>query len=324
MVFTARASKEADDWAQRPPEEGGPQRGLFVGKDPVTRVLSDGTVEVPQKVVWTPEADLSPSVEWWPGRYYDQNDPLWTLWLPRERTAEEWRKAHDAGEVDLAEMEAGIERAARGAGQFVIAGDAADDTYNDVPSQMAESAWNTLVGIDHWTGAQVAEWRGRVDHDLVACHAFLAGMFFGWAWLSIERTGGYGGVILDRLQRRFYYPAGRMYREKVLDDRKRREVDRYGWDTNRRTKPQMEATAQALLREGTHGIRSPRLAAEMATYIKDEKNPTKHEPSPGAFSDLLMAWMQAHMIRNLKPVLHRSTAEQQGRRPNTMTRRITY
>jgi hypothetical protein len=106
----------------------------------------------------------------------------------------------------------------------------------------------------------------------------------------------------------------------VLDDKKQREINRLGWDTNRRSKPQMEGTAQALLREGTHGIRSPLLASEFQTYVKDEKNPAKHEPSAGAFSDLLLAWMQAQEIRRQRPP--RPAPPRDGHRPNSMVRRI--
>jgi hypothetical protein len=316
VVFTQRAIREAEHHASLPPDEGGPQKGLFVGWEARTRKLVDGEIDVPTKVLWVPEADLSPRTEWWPGRYHEPNDPLWTIWQPKRQTAEEWRQAYEKKEIDLAAMESGIEQAARGPGQFIIAGDAAGDTFNDVASQMAESAWNTLVGIDHWTGVQVAEFRARIDHDLMAYHAFLAGMFFNEALLSIERTGGYGGIILDVLQRRLYYR--RLYVEKVLDDKKKREMNRLGWDTNRRSKPQMEANAQALLREGTHGIRSLLLAGELPVFVKDEKNPAKHGPAPGSYSDLLMAWCQAQMLKLLKPP--RPWAPKDGARPNSMTR----
>jgi hypothetical protein len=275
---------------------------------------------VPTKAVWVPEAEIPARCEWWPGSFHQPKDPLWTLWMPERRTAEEWRQAHERGDVDLEAMEAGMARAVRGPGQYILAGDAAKDTYNDVPTQMAETAFNTLVGIDHWTGEQVAEWRGRIDHDLVAKRAFLAGLWLNEALVSIELTGGYGGVIMDRLQRVFYYR--RLFVEKVLDDRKQREINRLGWDTNRRSKPRMEGTAQALLREGTHGIKSPVLAAEFETYVKDEKNPVKHEPAPGAFSDLLLAWMQAQEIRRIKPARPAPPAD--GHRPNSMTRKLRY
>jgi hypothetical protein len=217
-------------------------------------------------------------------------------------------------------MEKGIEGAARGQRQYLIGGDAAGDTFNDVPAQMEELAWNTLVAIDHWTGVQVAEFRARIDHDLMAYHAFLAGMYLNEAWVSIERTGGYGGIILDVLQRRLYYR--RLYTEKILDDKKQREISRLGWDTNRRTKPQMEANAQALLREGTHGIRSRVLAGELPTFVKDEKNPAKHEPMQGAFSDVLMAWMQVQLIKLLKPP--RRSPPPGSPRPNSSVRKLRY
>lgn len=320
VVFTQRAIREAEHWSNRPAEQGGPQRGIFVGEEPKARKLSDGEVEVPTRAVWVPEAEIPARCEWWPGSFHQPKDPLWTLWLPRERSADEWRQMHERGEIDLEDMERGMERATRGPGQYLLCGDAAKDTYNDVPTQMAETAFNTLVGIDHWTGEQVAEWRGRIDHDLVAKRAFLAGLFLNEAWISIELTGGYGGVIMDRLQRMYYYR--RLYTEKVLDDKKQREISRLGWDTNKRTKPRMEGTAQALLREGTHGIKSPVLAGELVTYVKDEKNPVKHEPSPGAFSDLLLAWMQAQEIRRIKPP--RRPPPVDGPRPNSMVRRLRY
>lgn len=320
VIFTQRAAVQAGNWAKRAPADGGPQQGIFVGQEPRVRKLSDGEVEVPTKVLWVPESDIPARCEWWPGSFHQPKDPLWTLWMPEERSADEWRTAQERGEVDLAEMERGMERATRGPGQYILAGDAAKDTYNDVPTQMAETAFNTLVGIDHVTGEQVAEWRGRIDHDLVAKRAFLAGLFLNEALLSIELTGGYGGVIMDRLQRVYYYR--RLYVEKVLDDRKQREISRLGWDTNRRTKPRMEGTAQALLREGTHGIKSPTLASEFETYVKDEKNPIKHEPAPGAFSDLLLAWMQAQEIRRIRQP--KPPPPPPGSRPNSMVRRLRY
>jgi hypothetical protein len=78
------------------------------------------------------------------------------------------------------------------------------------------------------------------------------------------------------------------------------QTTKLGWYTEKQSKQQMEATAQALLREGSHGIRSPRLAAQLMTYVKDDRG--RHGPSSGAFSDLLMAWMQAQEIRRLKPL----------------------
>jgi hypothetical protein len=318
VVYTQRAIREAEHWTEKAPADGGPQRGIFQGLDPITRTLSDGTVQVPQRVVWLPEGEIPARCEWWPGQFHESRDPLWTLWMEEERTPEEWRQAHERGEIDLEDMESGMARALLGPRQCVLAGDPADDIENNSPSERDEHAFNALVAIDHRTGEQVAEFQARLDHDIVARHAFLCGLFLNEAWLSIERTGGYGLPILNLLQKRFYYR--RLYTEKRLDSKRQEERSRHGWLTDRGSKPQMEATAQALLREGNHGIKSPLLAGELVTYVKDEKG--RHEPSPGSFSDLLMAWLQAQEIRRLKPL--RSAPTTDGRRANSMVRKVRW
>ena len=309
VIFTQRAVREAEHWDEKPPSQGGPQRGIFMGENPVERHLSDGTVRVPSTVRWVPKAEIPARAEWWPGQFYEEHDPLWTLWLPegfwpgREWTPEEWRQRHAAGELDIETMDAGMARASLGPGQFIVTCDPADDIENNSPAERDEHAFNAIVAIDHRTGAQTAEWEARADHDLVARQMFLAGTFFNEAWMSAERTGGYGNVLLDLLQRRFYYRL--LYSERALSDKKLQEKRRYGWVTSRETKPQMEGTTQALLREETHGIRSPRLAGQLVTYVKVESSTgrmVRHEPSPGNFSDLLMAWMQAQEIRRVTPL----------------------
>ena len=54
----------------------------------------------------------------------------------------------------------------------------------------------------------------------------------------------------------------------------------------------------ALLREGTHGIRSARLARQMETYVR--KGSGRTGPVPGAQSDLLLAWMIAQTVASEK------------------------
>jgi hypothetical protein len=321
VPFTQRAIRTAEWWSKQPPEKGGPQRGLFVGKDPTTRVLSDGTVQVPTRVEWVPLADLTERVEWWPGHFWTPKMATWTRWVLPERTPEEWREAHERGEVNLGEMEAGM---ARALAQHVVTCDPAKDTVDSAPAKREKSAFSAVEVIDHRTGDQVAEWEGREDHDLIARHIFLAHLFFGRAWTSVERTGGWGQKILGDLRRRYY--CTRIYQEKVLDDRKQREKMTDGWDTTRKSKPLMVASMQAMLREQTHGIRSTRLAGQLPTYVKDPDKPGvgNYEPSPGSHADCLMAYMQGQEIRLLKPVIKSSSGPDDGNRPNSMTRGFSY
>jgi hypothetical protein len=323
VVFTQRAVRETEHWAEQPPKAGGPQQGIFMGANVIERHMSDGTVKVPQRVLWVPKAKIPARAEWWPGQFWEPRDPTWTVWLRdgywpgQEWTAEQWREAQVRGEVDLEGMEAGQAAAVLGPGQYIGACDPADDIENNSPSEREEHAFNAITFWNHRTGMQTAQFEARADHDLIARQMFLAGLFFNEAWLSVERTGGYGNVILDLLRRRFYYR--RVYTEKVLDDKKMREIPRLGWQTNRATKPQMEGTMQAELREGTHGFRSPRLAGQLVTYVKDEKG--RHTPSPGSFSDLLMAAMQGKELRRVIPLRPAPTT---GPPPNSMTRNLRW
>jgi hypothetical protein len=152
----------------------------------------------------------------------------------------------------------------------------------------------------------VAEFQARMDHDLVARHAFLCALFLNEAWLSIEATGGYGNSMLGLLNKQFYYRF--LFRHTRLTTVKGETTTKLGWYTEKQSKQQMEATAQAMLREGTHGIKSPRLAGQLMTYVKDERG--RHGPSSGSFSDLLMAWMQAQEVRRLKPLRARPSGDE--------------
>jgi hypothetical protein len=59
-------------------------------------------------------------------------------------------------------MDAGIARALLGPGQYILGGDPADDIENNSPSERDEHAFNALIGIDHRTGEQVAEFQARL------------------------------------------------------------------------------------------------------------------------------------------------------------------
>jgi hypothetical protein len=56
--------------------------------------------------------------------------------------------------------------------------------------------------------------------------------------------------------------------------------------------------------------------------VKDEKDPVKHAPEAGSFSDLLLAWMQAQELRRIK--IPKPPPVKDGHRPNSMTRRLRY
>lgn len=162
-----------------------------------------------------------------------------------------------------------------------------------------EPAWHAIQVINHKTREQVAEYRSRIDPDLLANECILAGLLFNNAWLAIEITGSYGMPVARKVWLDYGYPQ--TYFRHSMDDKRQREKAQFGWDTSARTKPLMVATATQLLREGEHGVRSRVLAGEMLTYARDPET-GKMEPEPGKFSDALMAWMIAQQVGQETPI----------------------
>jgi hypothetical protein len=192
-------------------------------------------------------------------------------------------------------------------GQYVIACDPA--TGED-----EEGAAFAIEVIDHHTREQCAQLETQIEPDLVAEQLLLICLHYGRhrpPWLAIERTGGYGLSIIDTLFHEFGYRQ--MYTRRKTDAPTGSYADRLGWDTTRSTKGLLHEEAMALLREGSHGIRSVRLSRQMETYVR--KGSGRTGPLPGARSDLLLAWMIAQTVASEKaPRVDREHTRRRQRR----------
>jgi len=195
-------------------------------------------------------------------------------------------------------------------GQYVIACDPATGEDED-------GASFAIQVIDHQTREQCAQYEAQIEPDLVAMQVYLACLYYSRhrrPWLAIERTGGYGLSLIDTIFHEFGYRQ--MYTRRKAEVATGNYADRLGWDTNRQTKGLLHEEAMALLREGTHGLRSVRLARQMESYVR--KGSGRTGPLPGSRSDLLLAWMIAQAVASEKaPRVDRE------RRP-TRTRPVRY
>jgi hypothetical protein len=211
---------------------------------------------------------------------------------PRRRVTEgKWRiwEHPDPGE-DGARGERG-----RPPGAYVLFVDAAEGEE----TTSGEGDFHVIQIIDHRTKRQVAEYRSRIDPDLVAEQAFLAAGHYNHAVVAVEKTGGHGMPIVRKLWRDYRYQP--LYKQKVLDQQKDlKSQDRIGWDTNRTTKPLMESGIMELLRESPEVFRSFLLAMELTTYVRDDRGRTGAEPD--AHDDLLMAFAGAQQVAMEFPV----------------------
>jgi hypothetical protein len=196
-------------------------------------------------------------------------------------------------------------------GQYVVACDPATGEDDD------EQAFFGVMVIDHHSREQCAQLEIRTEPDLVAEQLMLICLHYGAhrrPWLAVERTGGFGLAIIDALYHEYGYRQ--MYTKRRGDRPTGNFTDRLGWDTTRVTKALLHDEAMALLREGTHGIKSVRLARQMETYVR--RGSGRVGPQPGSTSDLLLAWMIAQTVASEK-----APRVDHARRPRAQ-RRVRY
>jgi hypothetical protein len=238
--------------------EGGPKIGdLQIGETTTMPTRTGGEIVVPKEALWVPRE-----------RGVVNPKPPWKFWLSDEELAA--RPSSYVIGVDAA-------------GGEMVTHDATD--------------YHAIQVIDHKTRVQVAEYRSRVDIDLLATEVLLAALFFNRAWVAVERTGSYGQPILRIMWRDFHYPY--LYRSKKVGTVAERVEQRLGWDTTMRTKPLLIAGMIALMRDEEDGIRSRVLAGEISTYTRTDKGTTEAES--GRFDDCLMAYMVAQQIASELP-----------------------
>jgi hypothetical protein len=239
------------------------------------------------------------------GRTGDVEVPLSAIWVPRDKTGfgaghDFWRIWEHPYSKDgpLPELnpEFGPGKTAARDGQYVVS----VDSSGDAETSSGEGDFDAIQVIDHRTGRQVAEYRSRLDPDQLTLESLLAAVYYNNAWLAVEKTGNYGVPILLSLWLDYGYPQ--LYRRtKAPDDKRQKESDRLGWDTQLATKRILIALAKELLRTQTTGIRSLKLAREMSAYVKLNLA-GKMGARKGSFDDLLMAWMIAQQVGREKPL----------------------
>ena len=248
------------------PEVPGPRIGSLKGDaHRLERTYSDAEIKVPTKTLWLPREAGG------------HDNALWRFWLDLD----------DQGNfVAPSEYIIGVD----------VSGGKTETT--DEPD------YHAIEVIDHKTREQVAEYRSRIEVDLLALEVLLAALIFNDAVVAIERTGSWGMPVLRTLWNDYGYPH--LYRAKRVGNTSEPTEKRLGWDTNVRTKPNLIAGMAGLLREGTDGIRSRDLLDELRTYTRTEKGTTEAEPKK--YDDRLMAYMIAQEVASEEPIMSEGTA----------------
>lgn len=163
----------------------------------------------------------------------------------------------------------------------------------DVGGRWAGADWSVIVVIDIHADAPdarpevVAQWRGHIDHDLLAWKAAALAAWYNSALLIVESNSlesegsGEGQYILDRLSGG--YPN--LYRRCPTNDCGGRS--RPGFHTNRATKAAMISHLISLVRDGLYIERSSAACDELSQY--EQLASGGYAARRGCHDDMLMA-----------------------------------
>lgn len=163
----------------------------------------------------------------------------------------------------------------------------------DVGGRSAAADWSVIAVLTAGPRPEVvAQWRGHVDHDLLAREAARIGRFYNNALLVVEsntfETAEYGGAadsnlfILNRLAEA--YPN--IYRRRRYDVVSGTETTAVGFHTNRATKAMLVTGLIEAVRDGLYIERCADACNELLTY---EQLPNgTYAARQGCHDDILM------------------------------------
>ena len=164
---------------------------------------------------------------------------------------------------------------------YVISGDTAGEGSDFFTAQV----------LDNITGEQIAVLKQQFDEDLYADQLYCLGKEYNDALIGIESN--YTAAPIKRLQDLDY---GNQYlREQSEDSITHRIVKKYGFNTNKSTRPVIIAGLVRVAREEIELINDIDTLNEMLTFVRNEKG--RPEASPGSHDDLVMSLAIAHHIR---------------------------
>jgi len=279
-MLIARAIKAAE-------ESPAPVRGTLRATDWEDKRSRAGTTRLPVSVEWVPAGQMSPGElvldVWEHPVKAQQGRPPANIMAPSLQSSPEVleRYARERAEADQ------DARAPTEDGAYVLGVDIAEGEANTFTT----GDYHVLQVFDHRTHAQVALHESRCDIHLLPLWCLMVALYYNRAWLAVE-VNGPGIAVVDPLHKDYHY--NRMYRRKRIDSTREVEEKRPGWRTDPVTKPAMESTFGLALQSDTHGLRDPKTARQLSTYVITERG--RHEALLGEYDDRLMAAMIAHRV----------------------------
>jgi phage terminase large subunit len=163
---------------------------------------------------------------------------------------------------------------------YVIGGDTAGDGSDSFTAHV----------LDNITGKQVASLMHQFDEDMYAEQIYCLGKYFNNALIGLEVN--FSTYPVKRLEQLGYK---RMYYRETEDSYTHKVQQKYGFRTDRVTRPLIIANLVKIVREESHLINDIPTLNEMLTFVRNEKG--KPEAQEGKHDDNIIGLAIAHYIR---------------------------
>lgn len=152
------------------------------------------------------------------------------------------------------------------------------------------SDWFTGQFLNNVTGVHVASLRHQFDEDLYARQMYCTGKYYNYALLGIETN--FSTYPTKELERLGYY---NMFVREVEDSITKKTEKRYGFQTNKLTRPLVIANLVTIVREHPEWMNDITTLEEMLTFVRNERG--KPEAQKGAHDDTIMGLAIAYYVR---------------------------
>lgn len=175
----------------------------------------------------------------------------------------------------------------------------------DIGGRSAGADWSVIAVLTRQPVPEVvAQWRGHIDHDLLADEAIRIARHYNNALLVVEsntfetESGGADNnlSVLANMARSYT----NLYTRTVTDRLTNTVSDRIGFHTNRRTKPVLINTLIAAVRDGSYVEHDTEACNELSTYVELPNG--SYAAKLGKHDDILMTRALAlHIIATSAP-----------------------
>jgi hypothetical protein len=159
---------------------------------------------------------------------------------------------------------------------------------NRKPDPSAISVWKRVPY------EKVASWRGWIEPDDLAWILYQLGYFYNYAWIGVEKNNH--GYTTNKILQDIY-PF--LFYKTVIDEKTEKETKKFGWETNRATKPYMIDQLARLFRQKAAKIPDKQTIDEYSWYTIYNNGKTR---APyGKTDDIIMADAIALQVHTLMP-----------------------